>query len=105
MNNNNTFLQLRQGTAEQVYQNGDYHTQLKKPVVLNEGDQLILNKAIIDSASADSGNIVLENDTTIGFYFNYYLINYSADQKYSDYARAVAKPSSFIDSEQYLMCS
>lgn len=105
MNNNNTFLQLRQGTAEQVYQNGDYHTQLKKPVVLNEGDQLILNKAIIDSASADSGNIVLENDTTIGFYFNYYVINYSADQKYSDYARAVAKPSSFIDSEQYLMCS
>jgi hypothetical protein len=105
MNNNNTFLQLRQQTAEQVYKNGDYHSQLKKPIQLAEGDQLILNKAILDSASADSGNIVLEEDTNVGFYFNYYIVNYNTDEKYSDYSRATAHTSADTDSEQYVMCS
>ncbi len=105
MNNNNSFLQLRQATAENVYQNGDYHTQLKKPIVLESGDQLILNKCFVDSASADSGNIVLEKETEIGFYFNYYVINSATDQKYTDYARTTGVAPSFVDGEQYMLCS
>jgi hypothetical protein len=104
MNNNNTFLQLRQQTAEDVYLNGDYHTQLRKPLIIENGDELILNKAIIDSSSADSGNIVLEADTEIGFNFNYYVVNHSVDVKYKEYGRTTINTPAEVDGEQYILC-
>lgn len=104
MNNNNTFLELRQATATNVYSNGDYHSNLKKAVVLNEGDQLILNKAIIDSASADSGNVVLQKDTTLGFNFNYYVLNKDTDEKYTNVTRTVEHDTNVVEGEQYILC-
>ena len=67
MNNQNIFLQLRQKGAEEVYKNGDFATQLRRPIVLEQGDQIIVNKSIIDSRGANAGKVVLEEDTTLYF--------------------------------------
>ena len=101
----NTFLQLRQKTSEEVYGNGDYATQLRKPITLVEGDQLLLNKAIIDSRDADSGSIVLHDDITMGFNFYYYLTNFDTDDKYTDDNRNHPIASSKVDLNNYVFCS
>jgi hypothetical protein len=73
----NTFLQLREQDAEIKNGNGDFTTKLKKPFSLEEGDQVILNKAIIDSRTVDSGKVLLNKDTNLKATFSYYLRNYN----------------------------
>ncbi len=68
----NKFYQLRNLSAEVKNDNGDFTQKLKEPIALEEGDQIIMNKAILDTRSVDSGKIVLENDTTFQIKFNYY---------------------------------
>jgi len=104
MNNNNIFLQLRQKDAEEVYKNGDFATQLRRPIVLEEGDQIVVNKSIIDSRGANAGKIVLEEDTTIGFHFYYYIVNFDTDQKYSDFARTAPITQANVDNNYYVAC-
>lgn len=77
----NTFLQLREQDAEVKNGNADFTTRLKKPISLVEGDKVILNKAILDSRSIDSGKIVLKNDTTLTANFTYYLRNFDVTGK------------------------
>ena len=79
---NNTFLELREQVAETKNQNGDYSLSLKKPIVVEAGDQLVLQKAIIDSRSIDAGKIVLENDTDFLIQFTPYISLFQADNKY-----------------------
>ncbi|MGI9555995.1 MAG: hypothetical protein ACR2M9_03960, partial [Cyanophyceae cyanobacterium] len=105
MNNNNIFLQLRQKEAEEVYKNGDFATQLRRPIVLEEGDQIIVNKSIIDSRGANAGKIVLENDTTIGFHMYYYVINFDIDEKWTDFGRTVQKTQANVDNNFYVGCA
>ena len=68
----NKFYQLRNLTAEVKNENGDFKQKLKEPIKLEEGDEIIMNKAILDTRSVDSGKIVLENDTKFQINFNYY---------------------------------
>jgi hypothetical protein len=97
----NTFLQLRQKTAEVVNGNGDFITKLKKPITLFEGDTVNLNKAIIDSRAADSGKIDLENDLQLDFNFYYYLIN--ADPLGKEDLSGNAWTTASIDAEPYIL--
>ena len=64
-----------------VNSDGDYNTTLKKPVILNKGDQLQLKSSFIDTRVANSqkinvvGDIVdgkESNQTTISISFGYY---------------------------------
>lgn len=64
-----------------VNSNGDYNTTLKKPVILNKGDQLQLKSSFIDTRVANSQKINVEGDivngvesnqTTISITFGYY---------------------------------
>ena len=64
-----------------VNSNGDYNTTLKKPVILNKGDQLQLKSSFIDTRVANSQKInvqgdivngVESNQTTISITFGYY---------------------------------
>ncbi len=103
MNNNNIFLQLRQKDAEEVYKNGDFATQLRRPIVLETGDQIVVNKSIIDSRGANAGKIVLEEETTIGFNFYYYVVNFDTDAKFSDLARNTAKTQADVDNDYYVV--
>ena len=102
---NNTFIQLREQVAEHQNQPGDFNTQLKKPIVLEEGDQLILQKAIIDSRSIDAGKIVLENDTTLSANFTPYLMLFNADNKY-EFGTSAASflNNASIDGSPYILC-
>lgn len=76
MNNINPFFQASQKNGTGLGdQNGTWTTTLKQPLEIMEGDELVLNKAIIDSRASSSGNIVLEQDLTIKFDFYYYLVN------------------------------
>lgn len=81
MNSENQFLQLRQRDAEVVRGNGDYTVKLQTPLIIEQGSQVALNKAIIDSRSVNSGKVVLEDDTNIKIDFNYYVTNYSTTGK------------------------
>ena len=65
-----------------VYNDGDYTISLKKPITLNQGDQLQLKSAFIDTRVANSQKINLKgdigedgregNETTIKISFGYY---------------------------------
>ncbi len=64
-----------------VNSNGDYNTTLKKPVILNKGDQLQLKSSFIDTRVANSQKINVQGDivngiesnqTTISISFGYY---------------------------------
>ena len=104
MNNQNIFLQLRQKGAEEVYKNGDFATQLRRPIVLEQGDQIIVNKSIIDSRGANAGKVVLEEDTTLGFHMYYYIVNYDTDAKYSDVTRDASNTQADVDNNYYVGC-
>ena len=97
----NTFLQLREQDAEVKNGNGDFTTRLNKPFSLEEGDQVVLNKAIIDSRSVDSGKVLLEKDTNLKATFSYYLRNYEITGKtdINDNAWTTAD----LDSELYVL--
>lgn len=104
MNNGNIFLQLKQKGAEQVFGNGDYHTQLKQPITLQEGDEIICNKAIIDSQASSSGKVVLPRDTTFGFRFGYYNVKHNTTQRYFDLPRLLPIDVADVDCDNYVLC-
>lgn len=99
----NTFLQLRENNAEIKNSNGDFTTKLKKPISLEEGDQVILNKAIIDSRSIDSGKIVFEENTNMRLDFFYYLRNYDLTGKQDKDGNPWTNAD--LDSNQYILSS
>lgn len=98
---NNIFLQLREKTAEITNGAGDFTTKLQKPMKIEQGDEIIMNKAIIDSRAVNSGKILLEEDTNFKIYFNYYLINYDTQGK-TDRA-GNAWTTSDIDGQVYVL--
>ncbi len=101
---NNTFLELREKVAETQNQNGDYALSLKKPIVVEEGDQLVLQKAIIDSRSIDAGKIVLDNDTDFKIQFTPYISLFQADNKYEwSTAGATPLPGANINGDNFLL--
>ena len=98
---NNIFLQLRERDAENTNANGDFTTKLQKPMVIEQGDEIIMNKCIIDSRAVDSGKILLEQDTQLTLHFNYYLMNYETTGK-KDYA-GNAWTANDVDGELYVL--
>lgn len=97
----NTFFQLREADAHSKYGNGDFANNLIKPITLEEGDQVVLNKSIIDSRSVDSGKIVLKTDTNIKLSFCYYLVNYLTDGKTN--FDGTAWTSADLDASYYIL--
>jgi len=96
MNNDNIFYELREQNADTNINdnskvNGDFTTKLKKPITLEYGDQLLLNKAILDTRSLSSGKILLENETEFKVYFSPYQRDIDNTGKFTDEARTSAK--------------
>ena len=104
-NNNNIFYQLReQDTNTQGLENGDFVCKLQRPMVLNEGDQLQINKAVIDSREESGNQIVLENETEFSFTFTYYLTNYLTGTGRKDASGSAAWTTAQLDQEPYVLC-
>ena len=97
----NTFLELKENNADVKNTAGDFTTRLRKPISLFDGDQVILNKAIIDSRSVDSGKILLKNDLELTLSFYYYLINSDGLGKEDISGNPWATTS--IDAEPYIL--
>jgi len=78
MNNNNVFYELREISQRNISlkkDNGNYNINFKKPLILNEGDELLINKTVIDTRSIESDKIILDNDINIKINVCYYLLN------------------------------
>lgn len=104
-NNNNIFYQLReQDTNTTGLQNGDFVCKLQRPMVLKEGDQLQINKAIIDSREEDGDNIILQNNTRFDFRFSYYLTNYITHPGRKNANGGAVWTTAQLDQEPYVLC-
>ncbi len=104
-NNNNIFYQLReQDTNTNGLENGDFVCKLQRPMVLKEGDQLQINKAIIDSREEDGDNIILKNNTRFDFRFSYYLTNYITNAGRKDANGGAVWTNAQLDQEPYVLC-
>lgn len=104
MNNLNPFFQAAQKNGSSLGDNnGTWTTTLKQPLEIMEGDELILNKAILDSRATSSGNIVLEQDLTITYDFYYYLINAYTGGNYTNANGGAPWASSDIDTRPYIL--
>ncbi len=100
MNNNNIIYQLREADGTST-ENGEWTSALKKPIILEDQDQLILNKAVVDSRSLDSGDISLETDYEFTFDYNYYLVNWNNDSKINNSGSAQTS----VDNFPYILMS
>lgn len=104
-NNNNIFYQLReQDTNTTGLENGDFVCKLQRPMVLNQGDQLLVNKAVIDSRETDGDNIQLEHETQFEFDFTYYLNNYLTNVGRKDASGGALWTNADLDQEPYILC-
>lgn len=72
-----TIIELNQNKADRVLNNGEYHCSLATPVTVNEGDQVGLKMASIDSKRVEQNSIVIDKDTALTMAFCYYDIDYS----------------------------
>ena len=60
-----TILECRQADAVSSSNPGDWETVLASPIVLENGDQVLLKNAIIDTTTVSQNNIVVEQDTDL----------------------------------------
>lgn len=58
-------LEIAQRDSSTVFSNGDFINELAVPVILEEGDQIVLNKTFLDTTAEDSGLIDIETDITV----------------------------------------
>ena len=75
-----TIIECRQLNSDtKVYNNGDFTTTINSNdnMVINEGDQIFIRNAFIDTVPVSNEYIELLEDTTITTDFYYYTYNYS----------------------------
>lgn len=58
-------LEVSQRDSSNVFANGDFVNELAVPVILEEGDQLVLNKTFIDTLEENSGEIEIDKNITV----------------------------------------
>jgi len=58
-------IEIAQRDSSSVISNGDFINDLAVPVILEEGDQIVLNKTFIDTEAETSGLIDIESDITV----------------------------------------
>jgi hypothetical protein len=70
-----TVVQLARFNATQFASNSEWVTDLKEPIILNQGDQVVVSKVYLDSRLSTSNNIVIPIDTEISLtYYFYYML-------------------------------
>lgn len=69
-----TILQLARFNSTNTPSNAEWVTNLKEPIILNQGDSISVKQAYIDSRLTSAGNIVIPVDTPISLtYYFYYM--------------------------------
>ena len=93
-----TLLELRQSNSLNVSANGDYtNIMLQNSVFLNEGDEVSVKNAFIDTSLNKNNSIIIDDDIDISFKFGVYNTNWDVTGKtYTDVAAA--------DCQKYVLC-
>ena len=104
-------LECRQLDSDSVVTNGDWSTILSKPVILNEGDTLAINKVFIDTVADTNNQIVIPNDILASIQFYLYVTsiqqqNIALGSDGKDYYSHPDAPGSVadIDGDDYILC-
>lgn len=105
-------LECRQLDSESVVNNGDWSTILSKPVILNDGDTLAINKVFIDTVADTDGKIVIPNDILASMSFYLYVTsiqqqNVALGSDGKNYFTHPDDPGTVtnIDGNDYVWCS
>ena len=69
-----TVLQLARFNSTNTPSNSEWVTNLKEPVILNQGDSITVKQSYIDSRLNSSGNIVIEQPIDLSLIFYFYLM-------------------------------
>lgn len=75
-------IELNQKDAVlQPAKNGDYRITLATPITINDGDQIVMRMASLDTQRTAPDTIVLDEDVGLAMSFSYYDINYVTTDK------------------------
>lgn len=94
-------LELRQKDSYTVSNNGDFSVSLQKPLILEDGDEVMLYKSFIDTKAQSDGRISFENDVELEASFGYWTQNWdNTDRSYP-----TGQPSSYeyLDGDRYVI--
>jgi len=75
MSNNEVVLQLAKFNDKSSTNNAEWSNHINESVIINEGDQIIVSKAFIDTRDLASENIVISEDTELELEMYFYWIN------------------------------
>lgn len=76
----NTILELSRVLADDKPSNANWKTSIKSGIVIEEGDQVLVKNAFIDTTSLSSANIVIDTQFTARVEFGFYLIGTGLEQ-------------------------
>ena len=92
-------LELRQADSTLVNKNGDYETMLSNDITLNNGDILVLKNAFIDTKQ--TGNIILDTDTTLTIQFCPYITDWLETEDKINYYKKDNSPTTIDNANGY----
>ena len=82
MSERETILECRQQSSKKVFNNGDFETVLENNnIVIQEGDSLVLKKAVIDSIQTQNQELLIQEDTPTTITFYRYFVNWKCAKK------------------------
>ena len=96
-------VECRQLDSGEVFNNGDFTTNLQEQVVIENGDTIVVKQSYIDTEATSSGKIIIPNDLTLSLEYYLYM-TYSTSAGYE----VVPGYSSTIDppiSTPYVACN
>ncbi|MEI7674421.1 MAG: hypothetical protein WCI60_01675 [bacterium] len=70
----NTILQLARFNSTDTPSSSEWVTNLKEPVILNQGDSISVRQAYVDSRLNSSGSITIEVDTPLSLTYYFYMM-------------------------------
>jgi len=85
MSEKETVLECRQLSSKKVFSNGDFETVIENNnIVIQEGDSLVLKKAVIDSVQTQNEEVIIQDDTLTTINFYRYFVNWKCKKKASN---------------------
>lgn len=82
MSEKETVIELRQLSSKQVFQNGDFENVIENNnLVIEEGDSLVLKKAVIDSVQTQAEEVLVDADMSASINFYRYFVNWKCEKK------------------------
>jgi hypothetical protein len=77
----NIVIELSRYTSTDSPNNAVFTTNLKKPVIIEQGDEILIKQAFLDTRQIDQNSIEILDDIQWTLQFGYYMINHGINQK------------------------